>query len=91
MIFKIFVRLLGILSLSLQNSALGQNFNDANNAAISVSAASLDNGESGEYAFALNIPSNSDDIYFHLSGLAKYSWIAVGTGSEMKDSLMFSS
>lgn len=39
--------------------------------------------------FALNIPSNSDDIFFHLAGPASYAWVAVGTGREMKDSLMF--
>ncbi|KIM84247.1 hypothetical protein PILCRDRAFT_404853 [Piloderma croceum F 1598] len=39
--------------------------------------------------FALNLPPNSGDIFFHLSGPSQYSWIAVGFGSEMKDSLVF--
>lgn len=47
------------------------------------------NDGSENYTFGINIPSNSQDLYFHLSGPARYSWIAVGTGSVMKDSLMF--
>lgn len=39
--------------------------------------------------FAASIPSGSDDLYFHLAGPASYAWVAVGTGREMKDSLMF--
>lgn len=41
------------------------------------------------YTFALNIPDGSTDLYFHLAGPTAYSWIAVGTGSEMADSMMF--
>lgn len=47
---------------------------------------------SGNFTFAINIPSgeeNSHELYFHLSGPSDYSWVAVGTGSEMKNSLMF--
>ncbi|EAW13436.1 cytochrome and DOMON domain-containing protein [Aspergillus clavatus NRRL 1] len=43
---------------------------------------------SGNYTFALNLPENSSDVYFHLSGPTSYSWVAVGTGDEMKNSLM---
>jgi len=39
--------------------------------------------------FALNLPPDSGDLFFHLSGPSRYSWIAIGFGSEMKDSLMF--
>lgn len=60
----------------------------ADSVPVSVFILPLDN-DSGKYTFALNIPSNSDDIYFHLSGPASYSWIVVGTGTEMKDSMMF--
>ncbi|KAJ9209771.1 hypothetical protein DTO166G4_8623 [Paecilomyces variotii] len=45
-------------------------------------------GPSSNYTFAVNIPENSEDVYFHLSGPTEYSWIAVGTGNQMKDSLM---
>ncbi|KAI2746649.1 hypothetical protein DTO013E5_150 [Penicillium roqueforti] len=41
------------------------------------------------FIFAINIPDGSTDLYFHMSGPTDYSWIAVGTGNEMKDSLMF--
>ena len=40
------------------------------------------------FTFALNIPDDSTDLYIHLSGPNDYSWIGVGTGSEMKNSLM---
>lgn len=57
--------------------------------AISASVFILPLGQnSPNYTFALSIPENSTDIYFHLSGPADYSWIAVGTGSNMKNSLM---
>lgn len=45
--------------------------------------------DSKNYTFALNLPTNSEDVYFRLSGPADYSWVAVGTGSKMKDSMMF--
>ncbi|KAJ5160294.1 uncharacterized protein N7482_007298 [Penicillium canariense] len=44
---------------------------------------------SSNFTFALNIPNGSTDLNFHLSGPTDYSWIAVGTGDKMKDSLMF--
>ncbi|EHK16981.1 uncharacterized protein TRIVIDRAFT_161834 [Trichoderma virens Gv29-8] len=43
---------------------------------------------SPNYTFALSIPKNSTDIYFHLSGPTDYSWVAVGTGRNMENSLM---
>ncbi|RHZ48871.1 hypothetical protein CDV55_102007 [Aspergillus turcosus] len=43
---------------------------------------------SENYTFAVNIPENSSDVYFHLSGPTSYSWVAVGTGAKMKNSLM---
>lgn len=55
---------------------------------VSVFTLPLDNG-SENYTFALNLPSNSEYVYFYLAGPTAYSWIAVGTGSEMTDSLMF--
>ena len=39
--------------------------------------------------FAINLASDSEDLYFHLNGPSKFSWIAIGTGDEMQDSLMF--
>jgi hypothetical protein len=54
-----------------------------------VSTFTLPLGSNSEnYTFALNIPDNSSDVYFHLSGPTLYSWVAVGTGQEMKNSLM---
>lgn len=41
------------------------------------------------FTFAINLASDSQDLFFHLNGPSKFSWIAVGTGSEMKNSLMF--
>ncbi|EED18567.1 conserved hypothetical protein [Talaromyces stipitatus ATCC 10500] len=83
-----FVNLLWILCLALSRFVLGQTDNGIQNDPISVFVTSPGSG-SGNYVFALNVPSNSGDIYFHLSGPAAYSWVAVGTGSKMKDSLMF--
>ncbi|KAJ5587478.1 uncharacterized protein N7459_003243 [Penicillium hispanicum] len=45
--------------------------------------------QNSNYTFALNIPDDSAQLYLHLSGPTDYSWLAVGTGSEMKNSLMF--
>lgn len=82
------VNLLGFLCLLLSSLVLGQRDNNIQNDPISVFVTSPGSG-SENYVFALNIPKNSEDIYFHLSGPDAYSWIAVGTGSEMRDSLMF--
>lgn len=41
------------------------------------------------YTVALTIPNGSTDLYFHLSGPTAYSWISVGTRSEMADSMVF--
>lgn len=83
-----FVNLLGLLCLALSSLVLGQTNTNIQNDPISVFVTSPGSG-SGNYVFALNVPSNSEDIYFHLSGPDAYQWIAVGTGSEMKNSLMF--
>lgn len=66
-------------------------FTPAVSAASTTNGASIYNlplGSNSNYTFALNIPDDSTDLYFHLSGPTSYSWLAVGTGSEMKDSLM---
>lgn len=60
----------------------------ASSAAIPASTFVLDGGDGSNLTFALNIPSNSDDLYFHMSGPAGNDWIAVGLGKEMKGSLM---
>ncbi|KAJ6105048.1 hypothetical protein N7486_003737 [Penicillium sp. IBT 16267x] len=60
-------------------------------AASQSNAASIFNlplNQNLNFTFALNIPDDSSDLYFHLSGPTDYSWVAVGTGSKMKDSLM---
>ncbi|KAJ5683844.1 uncharacterized protein N7477_000189 [Penicillium maclennaniae] len=60
-------------------------------AASNSNAASIFNyslKQNSNFTFALNIPDGSSDLYFHLSGPTDYSWVAVGTGSRMKDSLM---
>ncbi len=58
-------------------------------AATPASTFVLDGGDGTNLTFALNIPSNSDDLYFHMSGPAGNDWMAVGAGNLMKDSLMF--
>lgn len=85
---KMFVNYLGLLCLALSSLVRGQMNTDIQNDPISVFVTTPGSG-SGNYVFALNVPSNSEDIYFHLSGPDAYQWIAVGTGSEMKNSLMF--
>ncbi|MCJ1377650.1 hypothetical protein MMC17_000746 [Xylographa soralifera] len=47
------------------------------------------NDSSTPLTFALNIAQTSNDFYFHLSGPATNSWIAIGTGTEMQGSQMF--
>lgn len=41
-----------------------------------------------DFVFALNAAHNGD-LYFHMSGPVKNSWMAVGIGEEMDDALMF--
>lgn len=41
------------------------------------------------FTFAINLAQDSQDLFFHLSGPTKFSWLAVGTGNEMTNSLMF--
>jgi len=49
-----------------------------------------DGGFTGSnFTFAINLASDSQDLFFRLNGPSKFSWIAVGAGSEMKNSLMF--
>ena len=43
-------------------------------------------GES-QYVFCMNAVANGD-VYFHMSGPVKYSWLGVGIGNEMRDSFM---
>ncbi|KAI9894101.1 MAG: hypothetical protein M1814_004872 [Vezdaea aestivalis] len=61
-------------------------------ASYAASTLLLDDGTDRNFVFSLNIPYNSpnNDLYFHLSGSAGYSWLAVGCGSQMKGSLIFS-
>lgn len=46
-------------------------------------------GSTPQFAFALNVAENTNDLYFYLSGPSSASWIAVGTGSLMTNSMMF--
>ena len=39
--------------------------------------------------FAINLPKDSDEMFFYMSGPVQNSWLAVGAGSEMPGSLMF--
>ncbi|KAI9767457.1 MAG: hypothetical protein M1840_005686 [Geoglossum simile] len=41
------------------------------------------------FTFSLNVDKNSSDIYFRIVANADKSWVAVGAGPEMKDTLMF--
>ena len=50
---------------------------------------STGNGPSSQFAFALNVEDDSNDLYFRLSGPSHNSWAAVGTGSVMAGSMMF--
>jgi hypothetical protein len=42
----------------------------------------------GNLTFAVSA-ATSGDVYIHLSAPATYSWVAVGTGSEMAGSVMW--
>lgn len=60
---------------------------DTSNATSSVF---VYNGTSGEqFVFALNVEQDTGDLYMHMSCPAGNSWMGVGIGDEMKDSLMF--
>ncbi|KAI7228196.1 hypothetical protein KC330_g8030 [Hortaea werneckii] len=43
---------------------------------------------SNDFVFAVNIDSETDDVYFHMSSPSGNDWMGVGFGSKMKDSLM---
>lgn len=43
--------------------------------------------EQENIVFSINIANDSSDVYFHLSGPAS-SWVGIGFGSKMEDSLM---
>ncbi len=60
----------------------------ASSAAVPASTFLLDGGDGSNLTFALNLPSNSDDLYFHMSGPVGNDWIAVGLGKVMKGSLI---
>lgn len=62
------------------------------NPAFTAQAASTENGAADFFisndksvSFGLNVPSNSNDLYFSLSGPDSQSWIAVGMGSRKMD------
>lgn len=44
---------------------------------------------SSNLTFAVNLAQDSQDMFIYLSGPSSASWLAIGTGSEMKDSLIF--
>ena len=60
----------------------------ASSAAPAASTFVLDGGDGTNLTFAVNLPSTSEDLYFHLSGPAGNDWISVGMGNKMKGSLM---
>jgi hypothetical protein len=47
------------------------------------------NSNSTKLAFAITINPKNGDFRFRMAGPNIYSWIAFGTGEEMKDSMMF--
>lgn len=44
--------------------------------------------EQPDLVFSMSATDNGS-LAFHMSGPSKHSWIAVGTGTEMQDSMMF--
>lgn len=52
-----------------------------------VPAASTFYLEKTETQFSVNIANDSSDVYFHFASPA-YSWVGVGFGAKMEDSLM---
>jgi hypothetical protein len=43
----------------------------------------------GNFTFAVTTVKENGDLYIHIEAPAENSWVAVGTGSEMKGSLMW--
>ncbi|KAI9846815.1 MAG: hypothetical protein M1838_001138 [Thelocarpon superellum] len=62
-------------------------------AAFNDSAASTFVAQGGNpganFTFSLNVPIDSDDLFFHMAGPQANSWMAVGIGSQMEGALMF--
>ncbi|MCJ1237523.1 hypothetical protein MMC14_005509 [Varicellaria rhodocarpa] len=61
----------------------------ANDTSSSVFVPASVNGPSSQFAFALNVDDDSNDLYFRLSGPSHNSWVAVGPGSAMAGSMLF--
>lgn len=59
-----------------------------NKSATFVYSASGSGADGTAFVFSLNAVDNGD-LYFHFSGPSGNSWMAVGIGNEMQDSLMF--
>jgi hypothetical protein len=62
-------------------------FAQTQNDTISVPAASTFYVPETETQFSVNIANDSSDVYFYFASPA-YSWVGVGFGGQMKDSLM---
>lgn len=43
----------------------------------------------GNLTFSLNAAQATGDVLFHFSAPAAYSWVSIGTGSEMDESVMW--
>jgi hypothetical protein len=46
-------------------------------------------GDEGNLTFAISASTNSQDLEIYLATPTLYSWAAIGTGEQMKGSLMF--
>ncbi|KAI9726115.1 MAG: hypothetical protein M1834_009412 [Cirrosporium novae-zelandiae] len=58
-------------------------------AATIPSSTFVQSGNGGpNFTFSINVPDESNDLYFHLSGPSGNSWIAIGFGKQMKNALI---
>lgn len=62
-------------------------FAQTRNVSTSVPAASTFYLSETETQFSVNIANDSSDVYFYFASPA-YSWVGVGFGQQMEDSLM---
>nr|POE62944.1 hypothetical protein CFP56_03847 [Quercus suber] len=63
---------------------------DSTNSSSSVFVyTSPDTTTNAQFVFALSASPSTGDLYFHMSAPAGNSWMAVGFGTQMADSLMF--
>jgi hypothetical protein len=61
----------------------------ATNNTVNAATFIYSDGSDANLTFTITVNPKTDDLWFRLSGPSQYSWIAVGTGTDMAGSTMF--